>query len=119
MANVAQSVSAMLAIDGATAAAVVDSNSGMVLGKEGTGVNLDLAAAGNTEVVRAKLKTMRSLGLKDHIEDMLITLGTQYHIVRPIADKPGLFAYLVLDRSKANLALARHKVNEIESTMTV
>ncbi len=119
MANVAQSVSAMLSIDGATAAAVVDSNSGMVLGKEGTGVNLDLAAAGNTEVVRAKLKTMRSLGLKDTIEDILITLGTQYHIVRPIADKPGLFAYIVLDRSKANLALARHKVTEIESTMTV
>jgi hypothetical protein len=119
MANVAQSVSAMLSIDGATAAAVVDSNSGMVLGKEGTGVNLDLAAAGNTEVVRAKLKTMRSLGLKDTIEDILITLGTQYHIVRPIADKPGLFAYIVLDRSKANLALARHKVTEIEGSMTV
>ena len=119
MANVSQSVSAMLSIDGATAAAVVDSNSGMVLGKEGTGVNLDLAAAGNTEVVRAKLRTMRSLGLKDNIEDMLITLGTQYHIVRPIGDKPGLFAYLVLDRSKANLALARHKVTEIESTMTI
>jgi hypothetical protein len=119
MSNVAQSITAMLAIDGAIAAAVVDSNSGMVLGKEGTGVNLDLAAAGNTEVVRAKLKTMRSLGLKDTIEDILITLGTQYHIVRPIGDKPGLFSYVVLDRGKANLALARHKVTEIESTMTV
>jgi hypothetical protein len=119
MSNVAQSVSALLTIDGATAAAVVDSNSGMVLGKEGTGVNLDLAAAGNTEVVRAKLKTMRSLGLKDTIEDILITLGTAYHIIRPVADKPGLFVYLVLDRSKSNLAMARHKVTEIEGLMTV
>ena len=119
MSNVNQSVSALLSIDGATAAAVVDSNSGMVLGKEGTGVNLDLAAAGNTEVVRAKLKTMRSLGLKDSIEDILITLGTAYHIIRPVADKPGLFVYLVLDRSKSNLAMARHKVTEIESMMTV
>ena len=119
MSNVNQSVAAMMSIDGATAAAVVDANSGMVLGKEGSGVNLDLAAADNTEVVRAKLKTMRSLGLKDHIEDILISLGNQYHIIRPVSDKPGLFTYLVLDRNKSNLALARHKVTEIEGTMTV
>jgi hypothetical protein len=119
MANVNDSISQLLTIDGATACAIVDSNSGMVLGKEGTGVNLDLAAAGNTEVVRAKLKTMRSLGLKDRIEDILITLGTAYHIIRPVADKPGLFVYLVLDRSKSNLALARHKTVEVEAALTV
>jgi len=119
MSNVNQSISTLMSIDGAVAAAVVDSNSGMVLGKEGTAVNLDLAAAGNTEVVRAKLKTMRSLGLKDNIEDILITLGQAYHIIRPVADKPGLFVYLVLDRSKSNLALARHKATEVEATMTV
>jgi len=119
MANVNDSISQLLQIDGATAAAIVDSNSGMVLGKDGSGVNLDLAAAGNTEVVHAKLKTMRSLGLKDRIEDILITLGSAYHIIRPVADKPGLFVYLVLDRGKSNLALARHKTTEIESSLTV
>ena len=119
MGNLAQSLDELMQIDGAIAVAVVDSNSGMVLGKAGGGVDLDVAGAGNTEVVRAKLKTMKSLGLKDSIEDMLITLGKQYHIIRPMAERPGVFVYLVLDKAKASLALARIKTAEVESGMTL
>jgi predicted regulator of Ras-like GTPase activity (Roadblock/LC7/MglB family) len=117
MANINQSLESLLSIDGAMAAAIVDANSGMVLGKAGSGVDLEVAGAGNTEVVRAKMKTMKALGLKDNIEDILITLGKQYHIIRPAVDKPGVFVYLVLDKAKANLALARLKTAEIETQM--
>lgn len=119
MASIPQTLQELMNIDGATAAAVVDANSGMVLGKAGGGVDLDLAGAGNTEVVRAKLKTMKALGLKDTIEDILITLGKQYHVIRPMAEKPGVFIYLVLDRAKASLALARLKTAELETQMTL
>ena len=119
MANVPQTLEQLMTIDGATAAAVVDANSGMVLGKAGSGMDLDVAAAGNTEVVRAKLKTMKSLGLKDNIEDMLITLGKQYHVIRPMTDKPGVFVYLVLDKARSSLALARLKTAELESAMAL
>lgn len=78
---------------------------------------MELAAAGNTEVVRAKIKTMRALGLDDVIDDILITLGKQYHIIRPMLQQEGVFIYLVLDKSKANLALARRKVQEIEKSL--
>jgi hypothetical protein len=108
-----------LQIDGAMAAALVDMGSGMALAKVGSGVNLDMAAAGNTEVLKAKLKTMASLGLKDTIEDVLITLGTQYHLIRPIPHKQGLFLYLVLDKTKGNLAMARFKLMSIEKDITV
>lgn len=100
-------------------AALVDSGSGMLLGSAGTGLDLELAAAGNTEVVRAKLKTMKSLGLQDSIDDILITLGSQYHIIRPVALKEGLFLYLVLDKQRSNLALARRKCLEIEKLVTI
>ena len=117
MANINDSLAKLLEVDGALCAAVVDANSGMLLGKIGTGLDLDLAAAGNTEVVRAKMKTMKSLGLNDAIEDILITLGKQYHIIRPIAAKAGLFVYLVLDKAKSNLALARRGAQDVEQTL--
>jgi len=119
MANIKQTMDELMRCDGAMCAALVDYNSGMILGQEGSGVDLELAAAGNTELVRAKLKTMRSLGLEDTIEDILITLSKQYHILRPSTHHEGLFLYLVLDKTKANLALARRKVQDVEGVLVV
>lgn len=118
MATINDALKEVLRIDGALCAALVDSNSGMMLGSAGTGVDLELAAAGNTEVMRAKLKTMQSLALDDRIEDILITLGKQYHILRPLKSKAGIFIYIVLDRAKANLALARRTCQDAESSFT-
>ena len=105
----------LMQTEGAMCAALVDYNSGMLLESVGSGLDLELAAAGNTEVVRAKMKTMKSLGLNDSIEDILITLGRQYHILRPAEKINGLFIYYVLDSSRANLALARRKISDVES----
>ena len=107
MSNIKETLDKLLTIDGAIAAAIVDSDSGMLLGSAGSGIDLDVAASGNTEVVRAKLKTIAALGLDDSIDDILITLSTQYHIIRPLAQNPEVFIYLVLDKNKSNLAHAR------------
>ena len=119
MANIQDSLASIMTIDGCIAAALVDSNSGLVLGKAGSGIDLDLAGAGNTEVVRAKMKTMKSLKLNESIEDILITLGTQYHIIRPMKNKEGLFIYVVLLKDRANLALARMKTADVEKDLAV
>ena len=119
MTTINQGMQELLTCDGALCAALVDSGSGMILGQIGSGVDLEVAAAGNTEVVRAKMKTMRALGLSDVIEDILITLGKQYHIIRPMARKEGLFIYIVLDKAKSNFALARRKVQEVEKDLVV
>ncbi|MBO0941160.1 hypothetical protein J1N44_05525 [Acidovorax temperans] len=108
-----------MGIDGAMAVALVDYRSGMCLAQAGGGMNLDLAAAGNTQVVQAKLKTVESLGLRKGIEDILITLVDQYHLIRLVPHIPGLFLYLVLDKNKGNLALARYKLTDIERTLKV
>ena len=109
----------LMQVEGAMCGALVDYNSGMLLESIGTGVDLEMAAAGNTEVVRAKMKVMKSLGLSDTIEDILISLGKQYHIIRPVEKHDGLFIYYVLDRARANLAMARRKVLEAESKATI
>ena len=117
--NMQQSMDAAMTINGALAVALVDYRSGMCLAQAGGGFNLDLAAAGNTEVVRAKLKTVESLGLRKGIEDILITLADQYHLIRLVPNAQGLFLYLVLDKEKGNLALARFKLTDIERALRV
>lgn len=119
MAGLDQTLSALMTIDGAQAVALVDYESGMLLGEAGTGVDMEVAAAGNTEVIRAKMKTAASLNLNDTIKDILISLGRAYHILRPVAKQQGLFIYLVLDRGKSNLALARRKVQDVESQLAL
>jgi hypothetical protein len=119
MANAVESLNALMQIDGALGGLIADYQSGMLLAKTGAGVNLDIAAAGNSEVIKSKMKTINALGLKEGIEDMLITLGTQYHVLRPLAAKPGLFLYLVLDKARANLAMARFKVQDVEKAMAL
>ncbi len=119
MTNISDTLTALMAVDGTKCAAVVDSSSGMILGQMGTGMDLDIAAAGNTEVVRAKLATMKALGLNDTIDDILITLTTQYHIIRPLNDTPSIFIYLVLDKTRANLAMARIKTAQADMSLVL
>ncbi|MEV7444009.1 hypothetical protein ACFCYI_22520 [Streptomyces sp. NPDC056257] len=112
---------AMTSIEGSVGAALVDYTSGMALGTLGGGKDLDLtvAAAGNTDVIRAKLRTMEMLGIEEDIEDVLITLGSQYHLIRLIKGRGGngLFLYIVLDKGRANLAMARHQLKRIEAEL--
>lgn len=122
MAHLEQAVQDLLAIDGATGVAIVDSGSGMALAQGGyPGFDLEIAAAGNSNVVRAKLQTMAQLGLSGRIDDILITLDEQYHLINVLSGdgKDGLFVYLVLDRAKANLALARHKLTGISGQLEI
>lgn len=120
MANAKESMDRLMQIDGAVGCCITDSNSGMVLAQAGGGpVNLEVAAAGNTEVVRAKLKTMKALNLQDNIEDILITLNRQYHLIRLISSSEALFIYLVLDKTKSNLAMARHVLADCEKALTI
>lgn len=119
--NIKEILDLAMAIDGAIGVSLVDYKSGMALGSSGGGalLNLEVASAGNTEVVRSKMRVMERLGLKDHIEDILITLGQQFHVIRVSQSKPGLFLYLALSREKSNLALARMKLQELDDKLSV
>lgn len=121
MANIKESLDEVMKLDGAIAAALVDWESGLTLGTigGGPGFDIELAASGNTSVVKAKMGVMRALGIQGGIEDFLITLGTQYHLIRPLTKNPSLFLYVAIDKEKGNLGLARHRVRALEEGLTL
>jgi hypothetical protein len=117
MGNVDVILKDAMQIDGAIGVALVDYESGMTLGQSGGSMfNLEVAAAGNTDVVRAKMRTLEALGLSDSIQDILITLDTQYHLIRLMTGRSanGLFLYLALHKNQSNLAMARHQLANLE-----
>ncbi|MBF6174708.1 hypothetical protein [Nocardia blacklockiae] len=123
MADMDVTLKDMMLLDGVVGAAVVDYDSGMPLGMRSNSKALDIeaAAAGNTELIRAKMRTIEQLGLDQEIEDVLVTLSRHYHLARPTSGRRnrGLFLYLVLDRERGNLALARHRLKNIEEHLEI
>jgi len=97
-------------IPGFIAASLVDLESGMTLAVKTARSDFDLTAASayNSELVKQKLKIMKALNLKTHLEDMLLTLGDQIHVIKIVG--PTTFIYLAVDRSQSNLAIVRSAV---------
>jgi hypothetical protein len=120
--NVDESLQDAMAISGAIGAALVDYTSGMTLGVAGGGaIDLEIAAAGNTDLLRAQMHVMQQLNVTGGIEDILITLDDQLHLIRLVDSTrgEGLFLYLALNRRTANLAMARHQLRIVEKALTV
>jgi hypothetical protein len=123
--NITELLEETLTLDGALLVALGDWKTGMCLASVGTDSprfplkNAELAVAGNTQVIRTKLKVAASLGMKEKIDDILITLETQYHLMCVTQALEGPFFYLALDREKGNLALARMKLRTLESKLII
>jgi hypothetical protein len=97
-------------MSGFIAASLVDMESGLTLGAKSLRSDFDLsvASAYNSELVKQKLKIMRALNLKSSLEDMLLTLSDQIHMIKMIS--PDVFLYIAADRESTNLAILRSAV---------
>jgi hypothetical protein len=104
----------LLSFDGAMCVAVVDSETGMILGSAGSGIEIEPAAAGASVILRARLASTKALGANEKIDDLLISLTTQVQIIHPLRNNPSIFIYLIGDKSKASLAMARYKATEAD-----
>lgn len=90
------------------AVAIVEIESGMSLGSvsKDPSFDPDIASAYNAEVIKQKMSAMHALGIGDQtVEDILITLSNQIHIMRLTADKKH-FIYMAA-KKETNLAMAR------------
>jgi hypothetical protein len=95
-------------VNGFIAIAVTEIETGLSFGNLTVDPNFDpeLAAAYNLEVVKAKLSAVKALNLNQEIEDILITLTNQIHII-DISPNKKFMIYLAADSTKANLGMTR------------
>ncbi|STC69534.1 MULTISPECIES: hypothetical protein [Corynebacterium] len=98
-------------IDGFIGASVVDMTTGMAMASlsHQSDFDLDIAAAYNAEMVKAKVKTMQALNITSGLQDMLITLDDQFHLIRMLNE--GEFVYAAVSSASTNLAMLRAVVN--------
>jgi hypothetical protein len=116
--SIEESLEEIMDIDGAIGAAIVDYENGMTLGTiGGRSLDMELAGAGNTEVVRSKKNIIHDLGLNEEIEDILISLNSQYHLLRMCENHENVFIYLAIDRSEGNLGLARRSIDNVDEKL--
>ena len=120
MGNVQDALDAAMAIDGALGVALVDYESGVCLGAKGGGsIDMELAGAAVTSMIRAKKDIIENLGLDESINEVISTLKGQYHLVQSVNQHVGLFSYVILDRQNSSLPLARSQLRSIGRGLVV
>ncbi|MCC9062107.1 MULTISPECIES: hypothetical protein [Flavobacterium] len=102
-------------INGFIAVSVTEVETGMSYSSLSLNPNFDpeLASAYNLEVVKAKLSAIKALGLDQKINDILITLTDQIHII-DVSEDGKYFIYLAVDSTKANLGLTRATLSKFK-----
>lgn len=102
-------------INGFIAVSVTEVETGMSYSSLSLNPNFDpeLASAYNLEVVKAKLNAIKALGLNQKINDILITLTDQIHII-DVSEDGKYFIYLAVDSTKANLGLTRATLSKFK-----
>jgi predicted regulator of Ras-like GTPase activity (Roadblock/LC7/MglB family) len=107
----------LFAADGVVGCAVVDVACGLLLAEQARdGVELDAPAAACAEALRAHRDAAARLALPP-VDEMAFTSGATLHLVRPLPRQPGLLLLVLVDRPRANLALARFRMAEAQRNL--
>jgi predicted regulator of Ras-like GTPase activity (Roadblock/LC7/MglB family) len=110
----------MLSLDGLLGCAVVDGTTGLVLAREtreDQPADIDLSAAASAQVLRAHRLAARNMGLSEQIDEVMVSAGPRQQVLRTVGRHPDLFLMALLDKHRANLALARYKLMEVEKSL--
>ena len=102
-------------VDGFVAGVIADRRDGGIFSRLDVELELDLAALEYAEILHTKESMLRVIAPKATIEDFMTSSETHFHLMRPIGSK--LLSYVVLDRSRSNLALARIAMAEMAARM--
>ena len=58
------------------------------------------------------------MGLSEQIDEVMTSAGNRHSVLRLVSRHPDLFLMALLDRNRANLALARYKLMEVDKSLS-
>jgi hypothetical protein len=107
-------------LDGLIFVALVEGNTGQVRASPAHGPDIDRAALAAAEIWKTHRRTLRQLGHArpgEPLEEILVTAGSRYHILRTLRAHPDLFILAVLDKLRSNLAMTRYRIMEAQQVL--
>ncbi|MDQ5897011.1 MAG: hypothetical protein RLZZ592_802 [Pseudomonadota bacterium] len=107
-------------LDGLIFVALINGMTGAVVTCPAPGPDIDRAALAASEIWKTHRRTLRQLGHArsgDPLEEILVTAGSRYHILRTLRAHPDLFILSVLDKLRSNLAMTRYRIMEAQQVL--
>jgi hypothetical protein len=103
-------------IDGFRLASLIDASTGMVLAsvQDQDDISLPRAAAGAADIASVLALLTGELATGDDLEDVMVTFSKHFHLIRIVQAGPSqtVILLVILDRSRANLAMARRSIRD-------
>jgi hypothetical protein len=115
-----QALAGLLRLDGLLGCALVDGSTGLVMAhetREQQPLEMELAAAAATQVLRAHRESARSMGLVEAVDEIITTAGARHVLIRALQRHADVFVVAVLEKHRTNLALARFQLLEVERSL--
>lgn len=108
----------IMELDGVISASIVDIFTGIpIIQISNKPEEFELYCAYMVEVVKSHKNFLSKLNIQDKIEDIIINLNNNYHIVTFILKQDNLFIYVVLDKENSNLGMTRLVLMKIEEEL--
>jgi hypothetical protein len=108
-------------IDGFVQACLVDLDTGTILAAEQgqDDISTPTVAAGAADIANVLSVMSARVALSEELDDIIITFSSHLHLVRPISPESSqrVILLVILDRRRANLAMARREIRTFCATV--
>ena len=101
-------------LNGVVSCCIFETQSGHPIAHAGANPGSEKLASHGSELLTAMMGVSRSLGFGHSLPEAAVTLGSHHLLLRGVPKNPGLAMHAVLDKTSANLTLARLQIMRLD-----
>ena len=108
-----ESLTALSENEGVIACAFAQVSQGKLIAGKGKLEQIERSLTYALDIYESQGNILSALGSDPHTEDVMISFNRQYHLIRPIPSDRDVVVYLVLNKSRSNLARVRGALSNV------